>query len=209
MKGRQVRLVCSIFFLMGVAILFQNCGSSDVTRSVPLSSEGPATDAFDSAPEQPLPPSLPPVDDAPLVVPAVTVFAFEAADMTLSDGMALAGNGFSMAAANTDPATSGLAQVDFTVEVAGEYVVDANVLALSISSNSFFVNIDSNPVAVMVWHILPAPVVTSRRVSHGGVADVVNPEHRFLLEAGEHTLFIRGRETDVILESLTIMKVDL
>lgn len=113
------------------------------------------------------------------------------------------------------PSQGGLATYTFSVPTAGDYVINAVVNAPDTNTNSFYVNIDTDPAndtnaePYEVWDILPYTVgFEQRTVSWRGNgtfdADQFVPKV-FTLSAGTHTLYIRGREPNTQLDNIAIV----
>jgi hypothetical protein len=105
-----------------------------------------------------------------------------------------------------NPLDGGLLQIDFEVTIPGSYTVRALVNAPDGSANSFFVNIDAEPVAPeMTWNISPLTSgFDERYVSRFGDPGPLGTPTRFDLDAGTHTLFIRGREMFTKIDRIVI-----
>jgi hypothetical protein len=109
-------------------------------------------------------------------------------------------NTISQAIQTVDPTLGGQAVYTFGITNPGNYIVTANVDCPSDASNSFFVNIDSQPTVNMVWSIPLTSGLEPRTVSWG--ADPT--PHGWTLTAGTHQLIIRGREAGAKLGQITI-----
>lgn len=108
-----------------------------------------------------------------------------------------------------NPSAGGLATYRFNIPSTGDYVIKTIVNAPDVDTNSFYVNIDAEPTHPgMIWDILPYTTgFAERTISWRGTgtqdANQYNPKV-FTLTAGIHTLYIRGREANVQLDSLRI-----
>jgi parallel beta-helix repeat protein len=106
---------------------------------------------------------------------------------------------------------SGQAVYSFNISVSGTYTVSAEVIAPSLTQNSFYVNFDSQPTdPLMVWDIPVSPVLTTQTVSWRGNGSGTPLAAQFLpkvfnLSAGKHTLIIRGREPNTTLGAISII----
>ncbi len=105
----------------------------------------------------------------------------------------------------------GRAVYDFTVDTAGDYVIQALVNAPSLTENSVYLNIDAEPVhPQMAWDILPPTVgFENRLVSWRGNGTAESNEivpKVFALTSGTHQLIIRGREAITQLDKFWIIK---
>jgi hypothetical protein len=98
----------------------------------------------------------------------------------------------------TELAGGGKATFTFKVAAAGDYVIHAVVNAPDEDSNSFFLNIDAAPEdPLMIWDMEVTKGFENRVVSWRGNGDSGSDEFApkiFKLTAGEHKLFIVGRE---------------
>lgn len=105
---------------------------------------------------------------------------------------------------------SGAASWTFSIPVAGNYFITALVNAPNVSQNSFFIGMDSLPtsLATQIWDINPVTVgFQNRNVSQRGNGSPDSNQiltRIFNLSAGNHTLYINGREANVQLDKLTI-----
>ena len=115
----------------------------------------------------------------------------------------------------SQPATTGVTNggrvaYSFTIANAGNYLVSAMVRAPSLSENSFYVNIDSEPVdPLMIWDIpictnLAIHTVSWRGNGNGDPALSQYIPKVFTLSAGTHQIIIRGREANTTLGNISI-----
>jgi YD repeat-containing protein len=109
----------------------------------------------------------------------------------------------------TDPGDGGLLRLDFEVVAAGAYTIRVLVDAPNAGADSFFLNIDTEPVAPeMIWDIIPLTNgLEDRLVNWRGSGAVNDPEFApksFVLSAGSHTLYIRGREANTKINRIVI-----
>jgi len=109
----------------------------------------------------------------------------------------------------SEPAAGGEARFSFNLLEPGNYAIKALVRASDLGSNSFFVNIDSQPSSPqMIWDIEPDPNFQERIVAWRGSGLAESNYNRpqiFSLSAGNHTIIIRGREANVQLDSLELI----
>lgn len=151
-------------------------------------------------------------DDVVVTVnPAPQVFGlnFEAEAGVITAPFVISGGVISQAS-ETSLSAGGRATYSFLVPTAGNYLVEMRLNAPSEAGNSVFVNIDAEPQdPTAVWHI-PVTVGTEARIvswQGGGTYDA--PEFvpkTFTLTAGTHQLIIRGRESGVEINSISIVK---
>jgi hypothetical protein len=134
--------------------------------------------------------------------------SFPASAAVLSAPLVLTNDYFFLASDQAEVANGGKAVFNFNITNAGNYEIETLVNAPDGSTNSFFVNIDAQPVDPdMIWDIDLTTGFEKRVVSWRGngtdSSDEFTPKH-FKLEPGTHTLVVVGREPDVRLKSLTI-----
>jgi hypothetical protein len=112
----------------------------------------------------------------------------------------------------TGATNGGRAVYDFTITNAGNYIIQATLNAPSLTENSFYLNIDSEPQdPFMSWDILPPTSGIEQRVvtwRGNGTADAnqIVPK-TFSLSAGNHQLIIRGREANTRLYRFSLSKL--
>lgn len=106
---------------------------------------------------------------------------------------------------------SGKAEYVIDIPEDGNYIVKAVVDAPSTASNSYYINFDSENVSSeQVWDINLTSGLAERQVSWRGTGTVDENQFDpkiFNLTAGEHTLILRGREANTIVDKFTIEKV--
>jgi len=143
---------------------------------------------------------------APMVEP--TSVSFEAESGTLVSPFTSANGYISQAIETGLDATSGRATYRFTLPANGTYVVKGLVSAGQEGWNSFFIAIDAEPTnPASVWHIPVTSGFEWRTASWQGAGAWNNSEFvpkYFNLTNGEHTLNIRGREANTLLDKITI-----
>ena len=113
-----------------------------------------------------------------------------------------ADNSISQSVETSDPTLGGKATYTFAVIDAGNYTMLAIVSCPDSGSNSFFVDIDSDPVSTMVWQVDVTSGFESRTITWSGVT---TPRF-WALSAGVHQLVIRGREAGAKIKSITLVK---
>jgi hypothetical protein len=162
----------------------------------------PTTLATVTAPPSPPPPA-----------PAGSSIVFQAGDGTITAPFVLANGAISQAVNTVDPTQGGEATYAFSASVTGSYTVSALVNAPSDGANSFFVQIDGEPVSPTdVWDVVN---MTSgfewRTVSwRGDQGTFDNPQFSpkvWNLKVGPHALYIRGREANAFVQSISIEKI--
>lgn len=104
----------------------------------------------------------------------------------------------------------GRATYSFVVTNTGDYLVQMRINAPSEARNSLFLNIDAEPTdPAMIWHIPVTSGSEIRTASWQGSGTYNDPEFvpkAFTLTAGTHQLVIRGRESSVEINSISIVK---
>ena len=111
----------------------------------------------------------------------------------------------------TNVASGGTASYYFNITNAGQYVVEASVLAPNSGTKSFWVNVDAIPVdPTMIWDIYPystnwQTVPVSWRGSSTTLTNDQYSPNIFTLTSGVHDLIIVGREANVGLGQITIV----
>lgn len=112
---------------------------------------------------------------------------------------------------DTGVTDGGRAVYTFTITNAGDYQVQAIVNAPSAAENSLFVNIDAEPTdPQMIWHIPVTAGLQTAAVSWQGAGTYDAPQFVpkvFTLASGNHQLYIRGREANVKLQRIAIVKM--
>jgi len=153
----------------------------------------------------------PTASPSPSPTPSQTVFDISEAEIAppfkIADGMMFQTN---RTVDSLDG--SGRARLPFTIDTAGTYRIRALVLAVDHNSNSMFYNIDQEPtVENIIWDFQPSSslqeVVSSMRKNNQRYIENIN-EKRFDLSAGNHELIIRGRETNLKIQKITIEKIN-
>ena len=135
--------------------------------------------------------------------------SFPASAAVLTAPLVLTDDYLHLATAQAELADGGKAIFNFTVTNTGNYVIETLVNAPDESTNSFFVNIDAQPVDPdMIWDIQLTTGFEKRLVNWRGNGDSSTDQFTpksFKLDPGAHTLVIVGREPDVRLKSVTIL----
>lgn len=109
----------------------------------------------------------------------------------------------------TTDLSGGRAVYSFNVTTADEYSIAAVVDTAGEDRNSFFVNIDAEPlVPQSVWHVPVTDGFEVRTVSWQGAGTPASPElvpKYFYLEPGTHEVIVRGREMHAKLASIALI----
>ena len=138
------------------------------------------------------------------------VTAFPASAGVISAPFVLT-NGIISQPEQTEVAEGGKAIYNFAITNAGDYVIKATVNAPDESSNSFFVNVDSQPEdPLTIWDIDVTSGFEERTVNwrgNGGSGSSEFDPKVFKLSAGAHKLIIMGREPSQ-LKKISIFRAD-
>lgn len=134
--------------------------------------------------------------------------SFSASDGVLTAPLALTNDYIVLLGDQAELTNGGKAVFNFTVTNAGNFVIETLVNAPDESSNSFFLNIDAQPIDPdMIWDVPVTSGFEKRTVSWRGdgdsSADQFTPK-TFKLDTGTHNLIIIGREPGTLLKSLSI-----
>jgi hypothetical protein len=141
-----------------------------------------------------------------------TGLTFQASSGTLTLPFSLTGNYISQLITTTVISLAGEALYNFTITNAGNYVIQAQVNAPGDSANSFYVNIDAQPVdPTMCWDIFPfTSGFENRLVSWRGAGSDTNNQFIpkiFSLTAGAHQIIFAGREAGTQLQSFSLLQL--
>jgi hypothetical protein len=101
----------------------------------------------------------------------------------------------------TVAADGGRASYTFIITNAGSYTVSGAVNAPDDGANSFYVNIDAEPIETNAWSI-PSTIggFEWRTVRYTGETN----DHAFTLTKAQHTLIFRGREAGCLLDKIVV-----
>jgi hypothetical protein len=142
--------------------------------------------------------------------PTNTALTF-AADSGTFSGPFTDSNGTLSQSVTTGVTDGGEAVYNFNILQAGNYLINAMVIAPGLWQNTFYVNIDAEPTdPLMIWDIPVSPTLTGRIVSWRGngngdpASDQFNPK-LFALAVGPHQLFIRGQDANTTLGTISIV----
>jgi hypothetical protein len=148
-------------------------------------------------------PTPQPEDPGPGVLPGL---AWEAEDGVITAPFVIAGAYvYQSTSTDANPLSGGKGSYLFDLTIPGDYVVRAVVDAPSDGSDSFFVQIDSEPTSAATWHIGVTQGLEERSVSWGGSS----APQVFTLSAGQHELIFRGREPMTTLDKVSVEPVGL
>jgi hypothetical protein len=143
---------------------------------------------------------------------ANTSLTFQATAGTITAPFTVTGNYISQSVQTTVISSAGEDAFNFTITNAGNYVIQALVNAPGDSANSFYVNIDAQPVdPTMCWDIFPLTTNFEQRiVSWRGTGTDTNNQYVpkiFNLATGAHQIIFAGREPGTELESFSILEL--
>ena len=176
---------------------FSGAGSTPIPTVTPIPS--------------PTPTATTPPAQTPTPTPIPGGSPIEGESGTISAPFTISG-GYISQSVTTGLTGSGRAAYSITLASDGDYVIQAFVNGSSLTSNSFYLNIDAEPQdPVMEWDILPPTAgfenrFVSWRGSGTADADEFVPKI-FHLTSGTHQVILRGREADTQLDRFTILKL--
>ena len=141
-----------------------------------------------------------------------TTLTFQAPSGIITAPFTVTGNYISQSITTTTISATGEAAYNFTITNAGNYVIQALVNAPSDSANSFYVNIDAQPVdPTMAWDVFPLTTgFQNELVSWRGTGSDTNNQFIpkiFSLTAGAHQIIFAGREAGTQLESFSLLEL--
>jgi hypothetical protein len=144
------------------------------------------------------------------VVPVANVgLTFQAIAGSIAPPLTVSSNYVSQPVRTTVITNAGAASFNFTLTNAGDYVVEALVNGPNGGANSFYVNIDAQPVdPIMCWNISSTSNFEQRLVSWRGAGTDTNNQYVpkiFTLAAGAHQIIFAGREPNTELQSFSIL----
>lgn len=151
-------------------------------------------------------------NDTP-VIPTMGSNPWEAEDGLTETPITESGNIISQAVQTTVPGDGGRARYIFDVPSTGDYTMQMMVNAPDDSSNSIFIDWDSEPTSpTTIWDVIQTTTgVQERAVSWRGTGTFDTPQFAvktWTLTAGEHTLYIRGREAGMQIDSIELVSLD-
>lgn len=135
---------------------------------------------------------------------STSVATFEAETGTIASPFLVSNDGYIYQPIQiVNPATSGRAAYTFNAPSAGDYIILMNVNAPHSGADSVYVNIDSEPTGDSMHWDMPSTVGFEKHiVTWPGVTP-----KKFSLSAGAHTLIVRGREGNALIDSIAIEKM--
>jgi hypothetical protein len=143
----------------------------------------------------------------PVEPPLMSGLSFQAEAGAIDAPYAAEGGLVSQSVVTTAPGEGGRIRWRVTIPEAGEYIVKALVRALDNGADSMFIEFDAEPNASSMWCVIPLTMGVEERTANwlgsGGAAPEFDPKI-WTLSAGEHTLYIRGREAGCALDTIMI-----
>ena len=141
-----------------------------------------------------------------------TSLTFQATSGTITAPFTVTGNYISQSVTSTTISATGEAVYNFVITNAGNYVIQALVNAPSDAANSFYVNIDAQPVdPTMAWDIFPfTSGFQNAIVSWRGTGTDTNNQFIpkiFALTTGAHQIIFAGREANTQLQSFSLLQL--
>ena len=137
---------------------------------------------------------------------------FNPSDARVTAPFMVSGTNVSQTVQTNDPSSGGDLEFRFNAPITADYQVSALLYCPDGASNSFYINIDAQPIdPTMIWDV---PITNSnyylerRTASWRGNATGGSPPQFYPkiwhLTQGEHLFVIRGREANAIIGPLTI-----
>lgn len=127
------------------------------------------------------------------------------------EGNVIRHNGWALESIPGSIASRGVARYRFNIQESGKYIVVIRIKGESLSNNSFLINMDRYPTSPTMICDFPVTKGFEQRVASWRGDSTENKNEfspkEFYLEAGEHTLYILGREANTTIDNITIEKV--
>jgi hypothetical protein len=142
-------------------------------------------------------------------VPLMNGLAFEAENGHVEPPFAVASGKVSQSTQTNGPTQGGRVRWRVTIPATGAYRVSLNVAAPNAGADSMFIDFDEEPVSpTAINDVIPLTSgVEARYVNWRGTGTTSSPEFvpkTWTLTAGVHTLYLRGREANALIDSVTI-----
>jgi hypothetical protein len=149
-------------------------------------------------------------DDGADTVPLMGALTFEAED-GLIESPFITEAGYVYQAGDFSVSNGGLARYRVSIPSTGDYQVNITSIAQDGQSNSVWLDWDSDPTdPAMIFDIEPPPVAeTERTATWRGAGTFDTPQYspkNWTLSAGEHILYIRGREGPCFINSIEVVE---
>jgi hypothetical protein len=146
-------------------------------------------------------------------VPLMGSLVFEAEDGFIESPFFISSGTVSQTVQTTTPSSGGRARYRVAIPSTGNYRIDMDVDAPGTDADSIFIDFDQEPTTPTTIFDCPLTSgVETRTVSWRGTESGSLPEFSpkiWNLEAGEHTLYIRGREAGAKLDKIQILPADV
>ena len=144
-------------------------------------------------------------------IPLMPGLSFEAESGLVESPFTVAAGVVSQSTQTLVPGDGGRVRYRVTIPTTGDYRMAMSVNAPDLNNASIFVDFDQEPaIPTTIWDILPLTSgIETRNVAWRGAGDPSNPQFpnkTWTLSAGEHVLYIRGRESNCLLDSITIFQ---
>ena len=150
------------------------------------------------------------VDDEPPVIPLMGSLSFEAeAGLIESPFSTTAGTPtYISQTADSNLGEGGLARWRVTIPATGSYKIIANVNCPSTGNDSLWISFDGEPTATDIWDVGATSGFQDKTVTWRGTGGPGTPEFSpkfWALSGGIRTLYIRGREPNMQINSIQIV----
>ena len=151
-------------------------------------------------------------DDTAPTVPLMPGLTFEAEAGLIESPFGVASGTVSQSVQVSTPSSGGRARYRVTIPSTGNYRVNMNVNAPNTAANSLFIDFDQEPTTpTTIWDVQALTSgIETRTVSWRGTGALDAPQFNpkvWNLSAGEHTLYIRGREAGMQVDAITIVPI--
>jgi hypothetical protein len=143
-------------------------------------------------------------------IPLTSGLSFEAESGLIDTPFAISSGLVSQDTQTLTVAIGGRARYNVTIPATGSYTISMNVNAPDGGSDSCWVEWDAEPTdPTAIWDVIPLTSgIETRTVSWRGTGAFDAPQFNpkvWDLSAGEHTLYIRGREAGMQVDAITIV----
>jgi hypothetical protein len=151
-------------------------------------------------------------DSAP-TVPLMGSLTFEADAGLIESPMTDGGDHVTQSVTTTDPTQGGRVRWRVTIPDTGDYTVTVSATAPINASDTFFLEFDAEPTTADIVDLQPivGDGETALLVTHRGAGTSASPQFNpqiWTLAAGEHTLYLRGREGGALIHTFEIAAVE-
>ena len=143
-------------------------------------------------------------------VPLMPGLSFQAEAGLIESPFSVTSGTVSQTVQTTTPSNGGRARYRVTIPSTGKYRVNMNLNAPNTTSDSLFIDFDQEPTTpTTIWDVQTLTNgIETRTVSWRGTGTFNAPQFNpkvWDLKAGEHTLYIRGREAGMQVDAITIL----